>query len=1074
MMNRNTAIVLEICTLAWAAALVMLTTASASVLAEDRAEQPPLKVLLLSGRNNHDWKATTPLLKEILEHSGRFAVDVTADPSRLDSAMLKRYDVVVSNWSGFPEMDKRQWGEKAEKAFVDFIRDGKGFALFHAASATLRTWPEFQQLIGATWGESTGHGPIHTFQVSVVDASQPVTSGMTPFYITDELWHRMQAHPDRHVLCTAFSSADRGGSGRDEPVVLCTELGKGRGFNLVLGHDVRAMQNAAWQTLMLRGVEWAATGKVTIPLPASWPSSAALATIGQADVEAALKGIAGYTVGDSREGLQVVEHLVFASAADAGLRKKLATAVRVRLTSGATTDCKRFLCGQLSLVGSEEDVRALAALLNDKDLSLAARSALARIPGQAPLAAMRGELPATKGTVLIGLINTLGRRRDTRAVDAVARYLTSGNPAVVAASIDALGNIGSVGAAKALLTSKDRLSKELRMALADALLQCAEKLPAAGEKGLAATIYEDLSASTQPRHIRMAAFPGLVASRADRASLLRNALTGNDPALQSAAIRCARRSGDRSVTAVLADQLPRLSGDIRLQLLNALADRGDPAALDAVMAACDSEDTATRLAAIRALGRLGNARTVRYITGLAAGSRGAEQQAARGALAALRGNGVEAELIRAVAQGKPSSRREAIHAVRGRRLVAAVPALLKSAEDADSAVVRASLKAVGELGAAADIQALLGILKKAPPETIQSDVESALVAIARRTDNVRQTTSALAEALPGADSSLRCSLIRLLGRFGGDASLAAVRNAVKDKDETVRTAAVRTLADWPDVSALEGLLTVARSADSATLKILALRGLGRLAMQAKDTPPEKITSVLVEALKLAERPEEKRALLAALGGVPGVGAMQLAVSCLGDEALVDEAGLAAVQVAEAIWRYHRSEAREAMRKVAAACKAGAATERATSLLAAMSKPVNLAIGAKASSPDGLEKDGDAGGDRAAIDGNPGTYWDEVDGKDLYRLRVELKAPVTVSSISIVGWRHHEFSPKDFDILCDGKVVKAVRGDVYDNNRLIVSFPAARCKVLELKITGRYGPSPAIRELEIYHVDPSKD
>ena len=113
------------------------------------AEAARLRVLIFSGRNNHNWKATTPALKKILEESGRFTVDVTNDPSKCDATTFAKYDVIVSNWAGFPQMDKRQWGPKTEKAFLDFVRSGKGFVLFHAASASFHTWPEFQQLIGA-------------------------------------------------------------------------------------------------------------------------------------------------------------------------------------------------------------------------------------------------------------------------------------------------------------------------------------------------------------------------------------------------------------------------------------------------------------------------------------------------------------------------------------------------------------------------------------------------------------------------------------------------------------------------------------------------------------------------------------------------------------------------------------------------------------------------------------------------------------------------------------------------------------------------------------------------------------
>ncbi|MHC4742714.1 MAG: ThuA domain-containing protein, partial [Planctomycetota bacterium] len=230
-------------------------------------QDEPLSVLILSGRNNHDWRKTTPVLLEIYNSSPRFVAEVTEDPTTLSAEMLAKYDCIVSNWCAWPDVNGRQWGATAEEAFLDFVRSGKGFALFHAASATLHNWPEYQQMVGATWKlGTTGHGPMHTFRVTVKDKTHPVTAGMPDFEIRDELWHRMGTQPNIHVLCEAFSAKDKGGSGLNEPVAICTQFGKGRCFYNELGHDASVLQNDMWQTLMLRGTEWAATGKVTIPV----------------------------------------------------------------------------------------------------------------------------------------------------------------------------------------------------------------------------------------------------------------------------------------------------------------------------------------------------------------------------------------------------------------------------------------------------------------------------------------------------------------------------------------------------------------------------------------------------------------------------------------------------------------------------------------------------------------------------------------------------------------------------------------------------------------------------------------
>jgi len=132
---------------------------------------------------------------------------------------------------------------------------------------------------------------------------------------------------------------------------------------------------------------------------------------------------------------------------------------------------------------------------------------------------------------------------------------------------------------------------------------------------------------------------------------------------------------------------------------------------------------------------------------------------------------------------------------------------------------------------------------------------------------------------------------------------------------------------------------------------------------------------------------------------------------------------------------------------------------------------NLSRGATATNPDGLAADGQAGGPQAAIDGDPNTYWDEVDNQKLYILRVQLKAKSKVLFLRILGWKQHEFAPKDFEVVCDGQPVRKVAGAQYRNNWLTVDVPPTECSVVELRITGYYGGSPAIRELEIYGTGP---
>ncbi len=230
----------------------------------------PVRVLLLSGQNNHPWQATTPTLQGILEATGKFKVTVTESPHQLTPADFAAADVIVSNWNawtgkkGKPELTG--WPESVRDAYVAFVRGGGGHVVVHAGSSSFYDWPEYHQICLATWDlGTTGHGPPHEFAVRIDDSGHPVTAGVAGFKIHDELWHRPNVAEGAKTLASSFSSSDHRGTGEWEPCVLVGQFGEGRCFTILLGHtagkDGQYMDNPGFQQLFARGVEWVAPSR---------------------------------------------------------------------------------------------------------------------------------------------------------------------------------------------------------------------------------------------------------------------------------------------------------------------------------------------------------------------------------------------------------------------------------------------------------------------------------------------------------------------------------------------------------------------------------------------------------------------------------------------------------------------------------------------------------------------------------------------------------------------------------------------------------------------------------------------
>lgn len=264
----------------------------------------PIRVLIVDGQNNHNWKATTPILKDFLTKSGRFTVDVLTSPpgkspkEAWDAFRPKfsDYATVLSNYNG------ELWPEPVQRDLEAYVSGGGGLVIVHAANNAFPEWAEFNKMIGLGWrgagygnrvtvtpdgkvietakgeGPGAGHGSQHDFSVVVRDREHPVMKGIPAewMHVKDELYHGQRGPAaSMHILATAFSAKQTGGTDAHEPMVWWIPYGKGKVFTTVLGHAEYSMKCIGFQTIVNRGTEWTATGQVTIPVPEKFPTATA-------------------------------------------------------------------------------------------------------------------------------------------------------------------------------------------------------------------------------------------------------------------------------------------------------------------------------------------------------------------------------------------------------------------------------------------------------------------------------------------------------------------------------------------------------------------------------------------------------------------------------------------------------------------------------------------------------------------------------------------------------------------------------------------------------------------------------
>jgi HEAT repeat protein len=399
-------------------------------------------------------------------------------------------------------------------------------------------------------------------------------------------------------------------------------------------------------------------------------------------------------------------------------------------------------------------------------------------------------------------------------------------------------------------------------------------------------------------------------------NLVIDELKSGDPERQAGAIAIVRDIPGEGITKSLAEELPKLSPAVQVQLLSTLADRGDAVALPAVIEAAKAQDESVRVAALRAVGQLGNAESIPMLAQRAAESRGQEQKAARDSLYRLRGSEMNATILGALAGAEPDVKVELIRAVGERNIVDGVATVLGTATDENRKVRVESFKVLKIVADPSQLPALVNLTLNLKSDSDRNEAEKTVAAVAHKMEDPNRQAASVLAVLPSVgEVDKRASLLRILGRIGDNSALPVLRTALTSREAELQDAAIRALSDWPTPEPLNDLLKVVQTSVSPVHKILALRGFVRLLGLANDRSAGETIELYKKAMELAPNATEKKRVLSGLGGEANLPALQMASQYLDDPSLKVEAESAVVRIAEQIDGKHPQESREALDKV---------------------------------------------------------------------------------------------------------------------------------------------------------------
>ncbi len=583
---------------------------------------------------------------------------------------------------------------------------------------------------------------------------------------------------------------------------------------------------------------------------------------------------------------------------DAAARRRAELVAAVQ--SDTTPDAQKAMaCKRLAIYGDAESVPALAPLLADERLASWARIALEAIPGPEADATLRDAVATVKGRQLIGVINSIGVRRDAAAVDVLAPRLNDADAEVASAAAVALGHIGSAPATAALEQALGRVPPAVRSAVAKGCVLCAEKLLAEGKREEAAKLYDKVRQADVPKQRVIEATRGAILARqADGVPLLVELLESADRAMFALGLQTVRELPGREATEALVAVLERAAPGRGALLLIALADRDDPAVLPAVLEAATAGEKPVRLAAVGMLSRVGDASCVPVLLDVALEEDEELAGAARKALEQVPGKAVDAALADRLGHAEGAVRPVLIQAAGRRRIAAAVPALLKAADDSDPAVRDAALTALGSAAGPGDLAVLISrVIEPKDGDDVKATAHALQAASIRMPD--REATAAqLIVAMAKAPLPAKVAILEILGEMGGTRALAAVGATAKHPSPELQDAATRALGNWMTVDAAPVLLEVAQSPDSR-YQVRALRGYIRLVRQFNVPEPQRV-AMCRAALAAATRDEERALVLEVMERYPNVEMLKLAVETGRTTTLKNDAARVALAIAQKI------------------------------------------------------------------------------------------------------------------------------------------------------------------------------
>ncbi len=627
----------------------------------------------------------------------------------------------------------------------------------------------------------------------------------------------------------------------------------------------------------------------------------------------AIQTLADYEQGDSKGvDLKWVEDQLGEVSGDSHLREWAEIVVIKGLVDAKTDEARKFMCRLLFTIGTNKCIPQLVYMLDSPILSHMARYAMGRIGGQEAGQALVQALKGPQGPIRAGYINTLVHINYRPAIPHIRKLMDDRFPSVVIAAVRALGHFAGDYSVQALREKREGAEADLQAEIDDALLQCAEEAVKRGEKESAEAIYESLYADAYPEHVQYAALRGLAITRGEGAvALLEKVATGDNVTLRRNAIGLLAMVKGAEAPQALMALASKATSDTCEVIVRTLAETGAPSAAPALIRMLDSEHENVSRAAIEALGAVGSPLGIPPLAKRAAS--GPEAAIARAALIRISGPEIPKALLDGARSGPVEQRVEIIKALGERAMEGAFDPLIEMARmDPVSDIRREAIQSLAWMSDVYQAHSLLALLVSPKESDDRPSIGRALVMIFNKSNNTRAKSEAVLLVYGKSPVEAQAIMLDLLNRAPTASAYYAVVQATESENETLVDAAIRSLGQWPNPEPAHYLLFLAREGDNNTHRVLALRGYIRMAGMMEHS-----AWAYQQALNVAERPDDIRAVLGGLGNDDSREALDMALEYAAKEDYANEGWRAVIQILEKYCWQDAAKARSLLEKIVA-------------------------------------------------------------------------------------------------------------------------------------------------------------